>query len=146
MNGLNTKVDVNITPYGCLISMDQLEKHHAILECYNKKITCLDEEGKKGKIQGIPRATTIREISAMQLKKSFRKGCQILATHMEEETKDKVERIEDHLVLKYFEYVFREIYGFTPKRDIDFSIDLVPGDTPMSKTAYIMGTLELKEL
>jgi hypothetical protein len=35
MNGLDTKVDVNIIPlgsYDCLIGMDWLEKHHAILE------------------------------------------------------------------------------------------------------------------
>jgi hypothetical protein len=47
MNGLNTKVDVNIISlgsYDCLIGMDWLEKHHAILECYNTTITCLDEE------------------------------------------------------------------------------------------------------
>jgi hypothetical protein len=46
-------------------------------------ITCLDEEGKQGNIQGIPRDVSIREISTMQLKKSFRKGCQIFAAHME---------------------------------------------------------------
>jgi hypothetical protein len=48
MNGLNTKVDVNIIPLGSydyLIGMDWLEKHHSILDCCNKKITCLDEEG-----------------------------------------------------------------------------------------------------
>jgi hypothetical protein len=46
MNGLNIKVDVNIIPlgsYDCIIGMDWLGKHHAILECYNKIITCLDE-------------------------------------------------------------------------------------------------------
>jgi hypothetical protein len=46
---------------------------------------------------------------------------------MEEETKDKMPSFEDHPVLKYFEDVFGEIPGFPPKRDIDFSIDLVPG-------------------
>jgi hypothetical protein len=30
--------------------------------------------------------------------------------------------------------------------EIDFSIDLVPGTTHMSKTPYIMSTKELKEL
>jgi hypothetical protein len=55
----------------------------------------------------------------MQLKKSFNKGCHIFAAHMEEETKDKMPSFEDHLVLKYFEDVFREILGFPPKRDID---------------------------
>jgi hypothetical protein len=46
-------------------------------------------------------------------------------THMEEETKEKVASVEDHPVLMDFEDVFREIMGLPPKRDIDFSIDLV---------------------
>jgi hypothetical protein len=74
----------------------------------------------------------------MQVKKSFDKGCQIFAAHMEDVAKDKVESIEYHLVLKYFEYVFGEILGFPPKRDIYFSIDLVPGAAPVSKTSYRM--------
>jgi hypothetical protein len=43
------------------------------------------------------------------LKKSFRKGCQMFATHMEEAAKDKVVSIEDHSVLRDFEDFFREI-------------------------------------
>jgi hypothetical protein len=33
-----------------------------------------------------------------------------------------------------------------PQRDIDFSINLMPGATPVSKTPYRMSTPELKEL
>jgi hypothetical protein len=65
MNGLNTKVDLNIFPlgsYGCLIGMDWLDQHHTLLDSHNKEFTCLDEEGKLRKVQGIPRAVTIREI------------------------------------------------------------------------------------
>jgi predicted aspartyl protease len=54
MNGLSTKVYVNIIPlgsYDCIIGMDWLEKHHVILDCYHKTITCLDEEGYQGKIK-----------------------------------------------------------------------------------------------
>jgi hypothetical protein len=104
---------ISLGSYDCLIGMDWFEKHHVILDCYNKTITCLDEEGKQGKIQGIPRVVVVREISVMQLKKSFRKGCHMFAAHMEEATKDKVESIEDHLVLRDFEDVFREIPGFS---------------------------------
>jgi hypothetical protein len=39
-----------------------------------------------------------------------------------------------------------EILGFPPKRDIDFSIDLMPRAALVSKTPYSMSTLELKEL
>jgi hypothetical protein len=49
MNRLNLKVHVTIIPlgsYDCLISMDWLEKYHVLLDCYNKTIICLNEEGK----------------------------------------------------------------------------------------------------
>jgi hypothetical protein len=49
-------------------------------------------------------------------------------------------------VLQEFEYVFQEIPGFPPKREIDFSIDLVLGVSPVSKTPHRMTTPKLKEL
>jgi hypothetical protein len=65
---------------------------------------------------------------------------------MEERPKDKVPNLEDHTVLEEFEDVFKEVLGLPPKRDIDFSINLMPGAAPVSKTPYRMSTLELKEL
>jgi len=76
----------------------------------------------------------------MQLKKIFRKGFKICVAHMEEAVKDKVTRIEDHPVLRYFEDVLGEILGSPPNRDIDFSIDLIPGASLVSKIPYRMGT------
>jgi hypothetical protein len=52
--------------------------------------------------------------------------------------------LEEFSRLQEFEDVFQEIPGLPPKREIHFSIDLVPGVAPMSKTPYIMSTLELK--
>ena len=103
---------LNILPlgsYDCLIGMDWLDQHHAILEFHNKEFTCLDEEGKLRKVQGISIIVTIREISALQLKKCYRKGCQIFAAHMGETPKDKVPNLEDHAVLEEFEDVFKEV-------------------------------------
>jgi hypothetical protein len=68
MNRLNTREDLNIFPlgsYDCLIGMDWLDQHHAIIDCHNKAFTFLDEEGNLRTVQGIPRAVTIREISAL---------------------------------------------------------------------------------
>jgi hypothetical protein len=72
--------------------------------------------------------------------------CEIFATYMEETPKDKVSNIEDYEVLKEFEDVFKEIPRLPPKRDIDFSINLMPGAALISKTPYRMSTPELKEL
>jgi hypothetical protein len=87
MKGVSTKAELNILPlgsYDCLIGMDWLDQHHALLDCRNKRFTCLDEEGNQVTVQGIPRAVAVREISAMQLKKCYRKGCQIFAARVEE--------------------------------------------------------------
>jgi hypothetical protein len=58
----------------------------------------------------------------------------------------QVPDIEDFTILKEFENVFKGILGFPPKRDIDFSINLMTRETPVSKNSYRMSTPELKEL
>jgi hypothetical protein len=65
---------------------------------------------------------------------------------VEETPKDKLSNIEDYAVLKEFEDVFKKIPGLPPKRDIDFSINMMPGASPVSKTPYRMSTPELKKL
>jgi hypothetical protein len=97
-------------------------------------------------VKGIPRPISIRDISALQLKKCFKKGCQLYASHVEERGRTRGISLEYFLVLQEFEDVFQEIIGFPPKREIDFSIDLVLGAAPASRKTYRMSTLELKEL
>jgi hypothetical protein len=98
-----------------------LDKHHVVLDCHDKTFTCLDEEGKQNIVKGIPRPISIREILALQIKRCFKKGCQLYAAHVEEPR-------------------------LLPKREIYFSIDLVLEVAPISKTPYRMSTPELKEL
>ena len=44
---------------------------------------------------------------------------------------------EDYHVLQEFSDVFlNEVLGLTPKKDIDFTIDLVLGTIPVSKRPY----------
>jgi hypothetical protein len=149
MKGLRTKDELNILPLGSydyLIGMDWLDQHYALLDYHNKRFTCLDEEGNQVTVQGIPRVVAVREISAMQLKKCYRKGCQLFAARVGEASRDAVSKLEDHEVLKEFKDVFQEVPGLPPKRDIDFSINLIPGETPVLKSPYRMSTPELKEL
>jgi hypothetical protein len=56
-----------------------------------------------------------------------------------------VSSVEDCTELKEFEDIFKEISGWPPKRDIDFSINLMLGATHVSKTPYRMSTPELKD-
>ena len=89
----------------------------------------------------------MRYISAMQLKKLCRKCFQLYAAHILEASEDENPRLEDYQVLQEFKDVFPdEILGLPPKRDIDFTIELFPGETPVSNTPYKMSTPEILEL
>ena len=49
MNGCHIKYDLDIITlgsYDVFIGMDWIELHHAILDCHNKSMMCLDEDGK----------------------------------------------------------------------------------------------------
>ena len=50
-------------------------------------------------------------------------------------------------MLQEFRDVFPyEVIGLSPKRDIEFTIELVPGVAPFSKTPYRMSTPKMLEL
>ena len=83
----------------------------------------------------------------MQLKKFCRKGCQLYTAHVLETSCDETPRLEDYQVLQEFRDVFPdEIPGLPPKRDIDFTIELVPREALVSKAPYRMSTPEMLEL
>ena len=150
MIGLVTCVDMNVLPpgsYDVLIGMDWLEAHQVKIDCCNKEFECLDEEGNSRIVKGIPKVISVRHISAMQLKKVCRKGCQLYAAHILQATENETPRLEDFHVLQEFRDVFfDEILVIPPKRDNNFTIELVLGAASMSKTPYRMSTPEMLEL
>ena len=63
MDQFETFVKLNVLPlgsYDILISMDWLEQHSVILNCYEKTFTCINKDGKPISVKGIPRKTTVR--------------------------------------------------------------------------------------
>ena len=150
MDGLVTYVDLNVLPlgsYDILIRMDWLEAHKVKLDYYNNTCERIDEEGNRKVVRGIPKVIYIRNISAMRPKKIYRKGCILYATHVLEGAKNETPMLEEFHVLKEFRDVFPdEVAGLPPKRDTDFTIELVPGETPMSNSPYRMSTPEMLEL
>ena len=86
----------------------------------------------------------------MQLKRAIRKGCKAYAvTVTNEENLNNIDKLkfEDIPVLKEYANVFlKEIRGLPSKRELDFTIEMVPGVVPSSKAPYRMNILKLNEL
>ena len=70
-------------------------------------------------------------------------GC-IAYAHLEEE---KVPKIKEVRIVQEYEDVFpEELPGLPPPREIEFSIELVPGTQPISIPPYRMAPAEMREL
>jgi hypothetical protein len=148
LGGQNTNINLNILPlgsYDIIFGMDWLERHKEVLDCYEKSLNYQDENDIVRTIQGIWKSVSVRKISAMQFKKCMRKGCHIYAIQvtnlLEKENKTILEYF---VVLHDFRDVFvEEIHELPPRREIDFSIDLLSCLTLISKAPYKMSLPKL---
>ena len=99
--------------------------------------------GESIQIQGIKRKVSLRFISAMQMKRCLRKGCQVYA--VQEVSKEKGPFLDQYPILSKFPNVFpKELPGLPPQRELDLTIELKPGTEPISKTPYRMTARNFK--
>ena len=85
-------------------------------------------------------------ISALRANYLLSKGCRGFLASVVDLQKKELE-IEYILVVLEFLDVFPEdLPGLLLDREVEFSIDLVPGTAPISKALYRMAPAELKEL
>eukprot|EP00253_Pinus_taeda_P021805 PITA_21805 len=149
--GQQITADLNVLPlgsYDILIGMDWLEKHWSLVNCKTKTIYYKDDLGQQQELQGIKHHVQIRPITASQLAKCLKKKCQIYAIQVGyPNQKDKISALDGIPVVQEFVDVFpEEVPGLPPKRDIDFTIELTPGEAPVSRVPYRMSVPELTEL
>ena len=81
-----------------LLGMDWLYLHRTKVDCYDKSINCLDDNGEPRVLQGKKKATSVRMVTVMKVKCSSRKGCMLFAIHCS----DKGKEIEDADVLNKY--------------------------------------------
>jgi hypothetical protein len=66
-----TRLKVYVTTpgaYDLIIGMDWLAAHRALVDCFAKKVLCIDDEGRPIEIQGIQRKVSLRFISTLKVK------------------------------------------------------------------------------
>ena len=82
----------------------------------------------------------------MRAKKLLNKGCQWYLAHvvLNDTTPSSLEEVR---VVRHFPDVFPDdLPGLPPDRDVEFTINLLPGTDPISLTPYRMAPAELREL
>ena len=84
-------------------------------------------------------------ISFVKATKYLRQGCQgFLASIVESHgDQQEVDPSSVRVVNEYLDVFPEELPGLPPERELEFSIDLLPGTTPISKAPYRMAPAEL---
>ena len=80
LQGHKNRINLNILPlgsYDMIIGMDWLERNRVILNCSSKTFTYIAEDQILRTVKGIPKPVSVRQISAMQLNKCFKRGCNL---------------------------------------------------------------------
>nr|GFA14904.1 hypothetical protein [Tanacetum cinerariifolium] len=130
LNFLNHPFNIDLIPaelgsFDVIIGMDWLAKYHAVIICAEK-------------IVRIPFGDEILI------------GCHVFLeniTATKDEDKSKGKRLEDLLVVQEFPEVFLEdLPGIPPTRQVEFRINLIPGDAPVARAPYRLAPSEMKEL
>ena len=97
-------------------------------------------------VQGIRSSAMPNVISTMQARRFMRKGCETFLALILDSKRDQVD-VEKILAVREFLNVFpEELPDIPPEKEVDLSIEIVLGTTPISRPLYKMAPSELKEL
>jgi len=116
-----------------ILGMDWLSANHVFIDCREKKLLFSNSEEPE-------------LLSSNEVMKEIRDDaqCYMVFARMEVEEEERITVIP---VVREFEDVFpEEVPGLPPRREVEFSIDLVPGAGPVSIAPYRMAPAELVEL
>ena len=126
--------------------MDWLSKHRAIVDCDKKIVLLKCSDLSEVRIQGIRSESVPKILSAMKARRFLRKDCEAFLALILDPKREQV-NLENIPVIREFPDVFpEELPEVPPEREVNLSIEVVEGTTPISRTPYRMAPIELKEL
>ena len=129
-----------------ILGMDWLSKHRAIVDCGQKTIVLRCSDQTEVIVQGIRTSAMSNVISAMQVRRFMRKGCETFLAMILDSKRGQVD-VEKILVVREFPDVFPKVLPCIPlEREVDLAIKIVPGTVPVSRAPYRMVPTKLKEL
>jgi hypothetical protein len=71
-----------------------------LVDCFAKRVLCVDDEGRLVEIQGVQRKVSLRFISTMKVKQCLRQGCRLYVVEAMNERKGP--SLDEYLVLSEF--------------------------------------------
>ena len=130
--------------FDLILGMDCLSKHWAIVDCDKKTILLKCSDMSMVIVHGIRSEAVSNIISAMQARRFLRKGCEAFLALVLDSKREQVNLEKNHVVKEFPDVFPNELPGIPPEREVDLSIEVVHGTTPISRAPYRMVPTKLK--
>jgi hypothetical protein len=131
--------------FDVILGMDWLAKYDASIHCHRKEVTFRPHGMDEFTFCGSNVRSTPPLLSTVQAIKNIKDGAQAYLVYVQAKPETPA-KLEDIPIVCHYSDVFSEVTGLPPDRDVEFSIDLVPGTQPIHKAPYRMAPTELREL
>ncbi|KZV58750.1 hypothetical protein F511_21075 [Dorcoceras hygrometricum] len=147
--GHETEIDcivLGLSDFDCIIGIDMLTKYRATVDCFQKVVRFRPGKTDEWKFYGKGSRARIPLISVISMTKLLQKGAEGYLIYAIDMKKNSPNLVDIPLVCEFADVFPDAIPGFPPYREVDFSIELMPGTQPISKEPYRIAPIELKEL
>ena len=129
-----------------ILGMDWLSKHRAIVDCDKKIVLLKCSDLSEVIVQGIRSESIPKVISAMEARHFLRKSCKAFLALILDFKKEQVNFKNIPMIREFSDVFPKELSRVPLEREVDLSIEVVQGTTPISRAPYCMAPTELKEL
>jgi hypothetical protein len=107
-----------------ILGIDYLTKYDGVISCAKRMVTLTSPQGER-----------------IEVNVSLPATAEAMVNQLEDKSLEHI-----RIVCEYPDVFSEELPGMPPDRDIEFSIELLPGTAPISKRAYQMDVKDLIEL
>ena len=143
---LGDLIELSFREFDVILGMNWLSRHQAIVDCRMKRVTLRTQNDDEVTFIGERSNHLSNVISSAIARTMVRKGCEAYLAYMIDTEKARPSVSGISTVSDFSDVFSEELPTLPPHREIEFSIDIVPGATPASITPYRMAPVELKEL
>ena len=138
---------LNIDHFDVILGMDWLTKYHATIDCVTKQVVFRPPGLPEFVFNGVGVVPPPYLISSVKAVKLIRKGCKGYLCSVLTVFTDDNANVNSIPIVREFPDVFPDnLPGDLTDREIEFTVDVIPGTQPVSKAPYRMAPTELKEL
>jgi hypothetical protein len=145
INGCELEADLiplELSDFDIILGMNWLGKNKACLDCFTKTVTFKGAKGETMVFKGERISNFTNIISSMVARKPLKKDCTTYLAYVLNSKKGKIGLSDIPIVRAFSE----ELPGLPPEREVEVTIDIFPGVSPIAQPPYRMAPKELDEL